>query len=143
VDSKCFIYIDKYLMPIPAETAPEIQRADKYARAEKETGAGNDSRIPKPRRCTCRIPPGAINPAWIINRNINNLGGSRLDRYCPFLGSYLLRICGRKVALSLRFGAQTLDCIHHLLLLTKKGIPQIIGQIKFVTHHGEHIGKVA
>jgi hypothetical protein len=94
VDGKCFIYIDKYLMLMPAETAPEIQRTHKYGRAEKETGAGNDFRIPKPRRCACRIPPGTINIAGIIGRYINNLGGSRLDSYCPFLRSYLHIICG-------------------------------------------------
>jgi hypothetical protein len=48
VDNKCFIYIDKYLMAIPAETAPEIKRTYKDGRAEKETGADKGSRIPKP-----------------------------------------------------------------------------------------------
>jgi hypothetical protein len=134
--------VDKHLSTMPAKPAPEIQRADKNGGAEKEPSPDNNSRIPEPWWRTSRIPPGAVYPARIVGRHIDNIRGYRLYADVAFLDHYLLLVGRYEVPLGLCLGAEALDGIHNLLLLAQESVAHFICQCQLVAHHGQHIGEV-
>jgi hypothetical protein len=46
-----------------------------------------------------------------------------------------------QIALSLRFGAQILDGVHDIGLLSQESITQRLGPFQLFAHHGKHLRK--
>jgi hypothetical protein len=61
---------------------------------------------------------------------------------CGLLDDHPLLFCCLQVPLRLRLAAQSLDGIQHILLLGEKRVPQLLGQVDLLAHHGKHLGKV-
>ena len=139
--------VDHHVVVMPVKAAPCIAPGDtdRHPEAEADDPSRNDS---SPRIIVVwgvrRPPPRAIDDRRIICRHVNHLGDGRFDD--DGLGLWfhddLLFAGGPQVALGLSLLSQHLDGVHHLILLGKKGIPQLLRPLEPVVHHLQDRGKV-
>jgi hypothetical protein len=87
-------------------------------------------------RRVCRIGPGAVDHCRVIGRHIDHRGVGRFnDNRLPLDFNLLLLRCFQ-VALSLGLGAQLLDGVHDIRLLSQESITQVLSPVQLLAHHG-------
>jgi hypothetical protein len=131
------IIINTNVMVVPVPITPAKAKPRRKPKGKSEKAAGY--RYPRIIKCVRRvsgIPPGAINPEGIINRNVNYSRISRLNLDHLSLDNHFLLAGGPEVSRSLRLGSQVLDRIHNVILLGKKSITYPCGPLNFFVHHG-------
>jgi hypothetical protein len=131
----------------PIAVSPRIAPRRPYGKAHSE----RDHRYARhvPRRVVIiggigRIPPGSIDHRRIVGRYVDNLRILRLDDdgLRLLLHRDLLPFGALQVAFPISLKAQLLDRVHHVFLLCKKGITQLLHPVQLLIHHIEHLGEI-
>ena len=130
----------------PVEGAEIKSRADGNACAPEKSRAESRTRViagpggPVHRRIS-RIPPRTVDDRGVVVRHIHHLRIGLLDDDGLALRLDAHDFIGLKVARRLRFLAQSLDRVHHLLLLRKKCVAQPLHPVELLVHHGDDLRK--
>src|SRR5512136_1732572 len=128
---------------MPEKTAPEVYGTDENSGTPEKTYADHHAWIPEPGRITYGVPPGTINPARVVGRNINDVRTGRLYGNITILDNHVLIFRRLEISLLLRPLAQLLDRVHHLILLAQEGVSHVGGFLEFFIHHGKNLRKMA
>ena len=148
IDGNIPRHIDHHVVVMPVKAAPRIAPSDtdRHPDAKADSTARNHR---SPRmivvRAVCRPPPWAVNNHRIVYGYIDHLRNRGLDD--DLLGLWIhddaLFIRTSQVTLSLGPLSELLDCVHHLVLLIKESVAQLLRPVKVVVHHLQDRGEVS
>jgi hypothetical protein len=138
IDVGVAVNIDVHRPAAPVPVAPTIVPggSDSHAggKADYSRSNGSSVRIVRIRRIS-RVRPGSVDNCRVIGRHIDHCRARRLDHNgFPFDFDRLL-LRGFQIALGLGLGAQFLDCIHDIRLLSQESIAQRLGPFQLFAHH--------
>jgi hypothetical protein len=137
------VRVDEEFMTMPVKPAPSADRANKNSGPERQAYSDRKTRIPEPWRRAGRIPPWPIDPARIIDRNINDLGFNRQDGNVPTLDVHLLSVGRLQIPLGSGLCPEVLDDVHHFISLLQEGVTQLSRFIEPLAHGIQHLRETA
>jgi hypothetical protein len=141
IDVCVAVYIDVHGPAAPVPVAPTIVPGGPYSDAGGEAdysrSNGPSVRIVRIRRIS-RIRPGSVDHRRVIGGHIDRCGAGRFDHNRFPFDFHLLLVRGFQITLSLSLGAQLLDSVHDIGLLSQESITQRLGPFQLFAHHGKN-----
>jgi len=137
------IHIDIPVTPVTATPGVTPRRTHSNTSGKRECHCSVRIRVDRWRRI-CRIGPHTIDYRRVVRRHVDDLRVCGL--YHDVLGllfhNDLLLLGGLEVPRSLRLLPQPLHRSHHIFLLRKDSVSQLLCPVQLIVHHGQHIGEI-